>query len=709
MKLKVGTRQSRLALIQTQAAVERLQGLLPGITLEIAPMSSPGDRDRVMDLRESSENFFTRDLDEALLSGEIDLALHSAKDVPDPVRDGLDWSWLPWREDPRDVLVLAEGKQIADLPPTPRIGVSSDRRERYCRDRFPTGRLATIRGNIEERLKQLDEGDYDLVIMAAAALLRMDHADRIGEWIPLDDLPSPDGQGALAMTFRADDTRLLRLRSLLVKAVTFVGAGIGSTDLCTVGAVEALARADVCLHDALLDQSLLGHLPPSALRIDVGKRAGAHRREQDDINTLLARHARRGQRVVRLKGGDPGIFGRLAEEVVTLEGLRLPFRVIPGISSLNAATTGTGMLLTRRGVSRGFCAMSAREKGGKTADVSRDARAQLPCVFFMGAGVVSDLVAQQLAEGVPGHTPAAMVFNAGAEDEHVLRAPLDRIAAVLASTRDNATTPPPPALFIVGAPARHAFAPDTGALLGHRILLTCSEALLTRAADAVRDLGGRPIPFPLVKLTPAENARDIVARIKDYDWIALTSPSAVRLLFRELKRSASDIRTIPRIMVSGSATADELVKLGLIADLCPVAGFGAQGLLDAAPKQLTTGARVLRLRSDVAGPGLSTALRARGLHVDDVELYRNTPIPRDRLPEFDSAFFASSSAVRAFMRCWSAEELAGKVTAAIGLPTARELKKHRVRATVVPHEATVAAGMLALGGHLVAAAIEEES
>jgi uroporphyrinogen III methyltransferase/synthase len=537
MRLRIGTRNSKLALIQAENAAERLRALLPGFSFDIVPLSSPGDRDRETDLRESPGDFFTRDLDQALLDGELDLAVHSAKDVPYPAPAGLDWFWLPWREDARDVLVAASGRQVGDFPDNPRIGVSSERREVYCRKRFPTAPLLPIRGNIDDRLRQLDEARFDLVVMAAAALQRLGLTHRITEWISLDDLPTPAGQGALAITFRANDACLLRLRSLFVKTVTFVGAGVGSADLCTLAGTKALNRCEVCLHDALLDPALLDHLPADAARIDVGKRSGAHSREQPEINALLARYARRGLRVVRLKGGDPGIFGRLAEEIESLDALRLPYRVIPGVGSLSAATTGTGMLLTRRGVSRGFSVLSARAKGGKIADVSAPARAALPCVFFMGTGVVDDLRAQLLADGIPADTPAAIVYNAGADNETILRAPLAEIPTQARQAADylppitchltpSTTTSPPPGLLIVGEIARYAFNRDHGALQGKRVLLTCSDALLDRAVEAVHDLGGRPICFPLVRIRPARDAGKAMVNLARYDWLVLTSPSA---------------------------------------------------------------------------------------------------------------------------------------------------------------------------------------
>jgi len=707
VKLRIATRDSRLAKIQAGSAVERLQRALPGIEFEVVPLSSPGDRDRTTDLRESPADFFTRDLDAAVSGVEVDCAIHSAKDVPDPVPEGLDWCWLPWREDRRDALVAAAGTGVEDLSGDIRIGVSSDRRAEYCHQRFPGAEQAPVRGNIEDRLRQVDEGEFDLVIMAAAALNRLGLQDRITDWIPLDDLPTPDGQGTLALTFRAGDARLLRLRSLFVNSVAFVGAGVGSADLCTVAGVKALRRCDVCLYDALLPPALLDELPSNALRIDVGKRSWAHHMEQGDINAALTRYARRGLRVVRLKGGDPGTFGRLAEEVDALEQQGLPYRVIPGVSSLAVSSAATGVLLTRRGVAGGFCVVSAREKGGKVRDISNAERVKLPFVIFMGARVIGELVEQLLSEGVQADTPTVIVYGAGSPDESTIRASLADISRLNTDCR-SLNTLSSPGLFIVGEVARYAFNRDAGALRGDRVLLTCSDTLVDRAAHAVRDLGGRPIRLPLVRLVRADGAEEAVDRLDSFDWLTLTSPSAVRILVGLFKETGRDLRNVPRIMVSGPATARELSLHGLNAELCPHREFGGEGLLDVARPLLEKGTRILRLGSDRAGTALADALGGAGATVENVVLYCNEPISHDHLPGFNSVLFCSGSAVDAFVGSWGAGGLEGRTVAAIGQPTNKALRAAGVADAVVPEDATVERAVSALAADRILGSMMEE-
>lgn len=689
-----GTRPSSLALAQSRAALDRIEALLPGIGFEQVRITSIGDTDRTTDLRESPADFFTRELDEALLRGEIDLAVHSAKDMPDPVRDGIDWYWLPWREEPRDALVLAKGKTIADLPPNPVIGVSSERRAAYCANRFPSAIQKNIRGNIEERIAQVDNGAFDIVVMAAAALLRLGIGERITEWIPLAELEVPDGQGYLAITFRAGDERMMALRNLFTPAVVFAGAGVGNKELCTVATLRALQRCDLCLYDSLIDPALLAELPPHAVAIDVGKRCGAHSKEQHETTKLICECARQCKRIVRLKGGDPGIFGRLAEETEALEQIGIPFRVIPGISALQAATTGTGMLLTRRDVSRGFVALTPRMHGGGLARCDAEMKNQLPAIYYMSIKAIESIARQLLDENTPPETPAALVFSAGGEDEHIIKTTLGAL-----SSRSIAHGIKQPGLILVGDITTYAYKTDLGALRGRKILLTCSEAIQEKAAALVRDFGGRPIQLPLIRLKCRSGFQP---RCAESDWLVVTSPSSVRAFMQVVREQGIDYRSIPKIMVCGRGTADEFSRFNLRVDAQPDAAFSAESLVRLAEGILNPGDKVLRVRSDKAGPQLAEALRQTGADVEDAILYDNERIAYDHQPGFDAVFFASASAVEAFIDQWGAAALAGKTVAVIGQPTAAAMEKHGLQPTLVAREATVPGAIHTLAEHFTA-------
>lgn len=691
-KLIVGARGSRLSLIQTHAALEHFKRWFPALEFELREFSTIGDRDLKTDLRHSPGDFFTRELDDALISGQIDFAVHSAKDLPDPVPDGIDWFWLPWREDPRDAWVLPFGRTMYDLPDAPVVGVSSDRREAYCRRRFPNAVCRPVRGSIPSRLEQLDRGDFDALLMAGAALNRLGLPERATEWVPLSELTVPPGQGVLAVTFRMGDPLLTRIRAFMVKSVRFVGAGVGSFDTCTWGGVNDLRSAEVCLYDVLMDAALLDFLPLECERVFVGKRCGGHTVPQPEITELIANFARQGRRVVRLKGGDPGLFGRLAEEVDCLEKLGLPYTVRPGVSALTVATTGTGMLLTRRGESRGFTALTPREERGGIAGVTLERRSRLPLAMFMSVRVADQVAAQLINEGWSSDTPASCVFDAGADDERVVATTLTGLMSGTLPALEG----DPPGLLVVGTAAGHRFRRDLGALRGCRILVTASEALRGKAELAARDLGAVPLVRPLIRLVPNAEAETALKMAGEYDWLVLTSPSAVDCMMTLVRRAAVDLRKIPKVMTCGPGSAAALRNYGIEPDLVPSSSFCAEGMLGASSDVDFSGKRVLRLRSEKAGSLVADTLRQRGAVVDDVVLYRNEFVTYDRLPEFDSVFFASVSAVESFMSQFGADKLAGKPITVLGKPTATALSRYGIRPDAIAPDAEIRSAFLAL-------------
>lgn len=711
LEFTMATRSSRLALIQAEEAVRTIRRVLPSVSFHLLTCSSPGDRDKTTDLRECEPDFFTRDLHQAVLSGLADCAVHSAKDLEENMPPEVDWFWLPDPADPRDVLVLRAGETVGGLRNNAVVGVSSRRREEYCRRAYPDLQPRGIRGDIEERIAQLDAGKYDMLIMAGAALQRLGLHSRISQWIPLQELNPPEGQGYLAVTFRFGDPRFLRIRSLFVKAVVFAGAGSGSVDTCTQGAWEALMRCELCFHDSLVSSELLNQLPQHVKRVNVGSRCGEAIVSRTEINALVTAAARRSRRVVRLKGGDPGIFGGLAEEIEALDALHLPYRVIPGVTSLSAATTGTGMLLTRRGVSRGFTVMTPRRPGGGCVAVDANARASLPMVFFMGVGVLPELVRQLKAEGLPSATPAAVVFDAGSTNEIIIRGSLSDIEARVAALVHTSETPTPatqhlsptfrPGLILVGNLASYSYHPEWGALMGRRVLLPCSEALQSKAANAVRDLGGIPVVLPLIRLVPNLACVPVLKTLPEFDWLLITSPSAVRMLMSLLAETGLDIRALPRIMVGGPATADAFKSYGIIPDLIPSRAFGADAVLEAAKNSVLAGASLLRLRSNLAGPDLTQALTHAGFRVKDCVLYNNEPLRPQCIPDYDAIFFASSSAVASFMALRPSQSLMNKLVVVIGRSTLAALRKYGVQTTCIAREATVDSAIETLAATVV--------
>lgn len=668
---KIGARGSRLSIIQSQNAIRDIQQILPEFQAELIPYSSPGDKNLTMDLRESPADFFSRDLDKAVLKGEIDAAIHSAKDLPYPCAEGLDWFWLPFNEDARDVIVLSKNLTFEQLPECPVIGISSERRDTYCRQRFPQATFKTIRGTIEQRLQQLDDGHYNLLIMAAAALHRLNLNERISEYISLDDLPPPDGQGFLALTFRKNDQRFLHLRQRFVKTVTFAGGGIGEHAI-SMAALEALNHCDICLYDDLLDTSIFNQCPPTIRFIPVGKRSGAHRMKQPEITALIAELARQGKRIVRLKGGDPGIFGRLSEEIDALTELQLPFRVLPGIPALCTATTGTGLLLTRRSESRGFCVMTPDPT---TSDISilPEPITQQPLVLFMSIGKCK-AICENLCNHYPESTPIAAVFNAGMGDELILEGTLATMDKIISQHFGIYTAEvSPPGLLIIGNYSSPRFQ-KIGLFANQQIWLTCSQTLQEKGVQKILDYNGHAICKPLIKLQSI-STQHLEKQLKQTDYVIISSPGTIRFLMQELHRLNLDIRQLPPIICCGNGTKEELAKHHLKPAYVPDHDFSAKGMIDLILQQIPTNARLLRLRSDIAGSDLTQTLQQVGYHIEECILYKTEDAQIDQIPQCDVIFFASSSAVRSAVRQFGIAPLASKQLLAIGKPTAETIVK----------------------------------
>lgn len=677
--LLTGARDSKLSMAQTRQAVTKLNRLIPALKFEPVWMSSPGDRDRKTDLRKTAPDFFTRDLDDAVLNGKIDCAIHSAKDLPDEIRDGLDVLLLPWREDPRDVIIYPYSK---GLVPNPRIGISSERRELYAAKRFPDGRNLTIRGNIDDRIAQLDAGRYDVLIMAAAGLLRLGLRDRISEYIPLEELMPPSAQGQLALVFKKDNPAFALLRKLFVKTVVFAGAGIGTKENTTLGTIEAVQNCDVCFYDALCPQELLEYLPVGAERIYVGKRKGEHSYSQQEICDMLVNAAKKGKRVVRLKGGDPGMFGRLAEEVEALDTFELPHRVLPGVSSLAAATTATGLLLTRRGMSRGFSVATPRKAGSSTIEwISDKEKKSFAQVFFMGVSELKTITDHLLSDGYSPELPVSVVFNSGYPDCMVISGTIENIAEKLPKTSM-------PGIIIAGNVADSRFLyKEHGVLSGMRILFTGSEALKDKAVRTIRDFGGIPICMPMIKL---ERTAGLGEKICKADWFIVNSPSCAKLLLE----SGVDLRKLPKVAVCGRGTAEIFEKYNIYPDLCPEQDFGTDGLYKTLVGEIKSSDKIIRLCSDNSKSGLTEKLKKIAPDTEDIIFYRNTPVDCDSLPEFDAVLFTSPSTVKAFPK----SALEGKKICVIGKPTEKELTEYDVIEGV---EASISDMLLALAADVV--------
>jgi uroporphyrinogen III methyltransferase / synthase len=431
--------------------------------------------------------------------------------------------------------------------------------------------------------------------------------------------------------------------------VALVGAGPGDPGLLTRRGEALLAVAEVVIYDRLVHPSLLDLAPKGAEFIYVGKAPGAVEMSQDDINTLLGDRARAGQRVVRLKGGDPFVFGRGGEEAEALRAAGFEFEVVPGITSAIAAPAYAGIPVTHRGVSTHFTVVTGHEDPAKGhVDVDWDALARVggTLVILMGVGNLGDIATRLVAGGRSPETPVAAVHNGTRPDQTTTRATLATVSALEAQS---------PAVIVVGDVAGLDLAWfEQRPLFGRTVVVTRAREQASELRMRLEALGAEVLELPTISIEPLEFA---MPDLHEYAWVVFTSANGVAAFFeRGLRATGRDARALgdTQVAVIGPGTERALALSGVCADLVPER-FVAEGLLDALPPANGSGARVLIARAEQARDVLPDGLAAKGYAVDILPLYRAVPgspdpesLRRVRAGAVDVITFTSSSTVENF-------------------------------------------------------------
>ena len=475
--------------------------------------------------------------------------------------------------------------------------------------------------------------------------------------------------------------------------IWLVGAGPGDPDLITAAGLAALRTADVVVYDRLAAPALLREARPDALLVDAGKAPGAHTLGQEAINALLVEHGRAGRTVVRLKGGDPFVFGRGGEEALALHDAGIPFRVIPGVTSAVAAPAFAGIPVTHRGIAgsvliaTGHEAASADSAGDRT-DWAAMARAADTLVFLMGVERLRQITSRLLAAGRPATQPAALVRWGSTPQQEVLIATLGTIAA-------EARRIQPPAALVVGdvVALRDRIAWfESLPLFGARVLVTRTREQASGLVARLRALGAEPLEFAAIESRPLENTRALDGALCDLprtDWAVFTSQNGVRAVMDRLAALDRDARAFAgvRICAVGLATAAELAARGLRADLVPET-YSNDGLVTALGDVGVSGARVLLFQADIAPAALAAGLRSAGAAVTAVAAYR-TVAGADRADQLerlladgvDAVTFTSSSTVTNLVAALDGDtsRLEGALIVCIGPSTSKT-----ARATGLP-------------------------
>lgn len=451
--------------------------------------------------------------------------------------------------------------------------------------------------------------------------------------------------------------------------VYLVGAGPGDPKLLTLRGKECLEQADVVLYDYLANEALLQHVSPKAERLYVGRRGRGQYRDQLEINRLLIDHARAGKRVVRLKGGDPFVFGRGGEEAEAVAAAGLEFEVVPGVTAAVAAPAYAGIPVTHRTLASTVTFVTGHEdptKDRSSIEWTRLATVHGTLVFLMGMTNLPKIVQCLRAEGKDGTTPVAVIRWGTRVSQQTVVGTLDDIVAKAAAAHME-----PPTVIVVGEVVRlrtqlNWF--ERRPLFGKRILVTRPKPQAAEFSNLIEAQGGEAVECPTIEIVPPEDWAPLdaaVARLATYNWLIFTSVNGVAPFMTRLLETQRDVRALAGLTMCciGPRTAEALAAYGLRADVIPEQ-FQAEGILDALAGRKISGARVLIPRALVARELLPEQLRAQGAEVDVVPVYRTIrpAVATDRVIEqlrdgaIDVISFTSSSTVRNFAELFATKE-----------------------------------------------------
>ncbi len=444
--------------------------------------------------------------------------------------------------------------------------------------------------------------------------------------------------------------------------VYLVGAGPGDVGLLTLRGAELIQRADVLVYDALVSTELLGMAPPQAEVIYAGKRSNNHAIPQDELNLLLVERARAGKNVVRLKGGDPFVFGRGAEEAEALADAGIPFEIVPGVTSVVAAPAYAGIPITHRECCSSFTVLTGHEQPGKEdssinwAQVAAEPGTK---VILMGVERMGSIMEKLAAHGLAAQTPVALVrWGTTGRQQHLCGTVAD-IAKKVEEARFTA-----PAVTVIGdVVSRRARLNwfERRPLFGQRVVVTRTRTQASQLSSLLREQGASVLEIPTIRITDPDDfaaLQDAILGIRSYNWLVFTSPNGVDRFAHWFFKAYDDIRSIGgcRIAAVGPATAARLRALHLAVDLQPetftstalAAAFEKHGGLE--------NLNVCLLRAQVSSPDLPKVLQELGAIVDDIPVYktvaetedRNGAVARLREEGADWITFTSASTVEGF-------------------------------------------------------------
>lgn len=758
MKYVIGTRKSKLARVQADFVCKRLAAAYPEDEFEIQIVETKGDLILDKPLYEiGDKGLFVKELEEKILSHEVDIGVHSMKDLPSSPAPGLIFSQTWEREDPRDVLILREKNSLEELVPGSVIGTGSKRREFQLKRLRPDLKVVNIRGNVDTRLRKMEELKLDGIILAAAGLHRLGMQERITMYLTPEQMISAPAQGALALEIREGEEKLLKLlnalsdeeSAVLIKAergflqkiggdchvpvgavcqrkengiyelramfgnetgskqayahvqgtkadelaneaavqirrkmagtVTLVGGGPGDAGLITVKGLKAVREADCIIYDRLSSPELLDEAKRGCEFVYVGKASHHHTMKQAEINRLLVEMSMKYDKTVRLKGGDPYVFGRGGEEGIYLKENGVPFEVVPGVTSAIAGPTYAGIPITHRGIAHGFHVVTAHDKDDKLTniDFAAMAKGKETCVFLMGLSKVKEIAGKLVEAGMPKSTKAAVVSCAAMPEQKTCVSDLEHIADEVKCA--NLVSP---AVIVVGEVVSLREKLDffeNRPLFGKRYLIPSIGDKATRMLELLQKQGAIVKEIQVGEIVNQEKIFK-AEELSHVDWMVFTSKNGVNAFFDRLFASGLDVRSLSgcKIASIGDKTSELLRDYGICADLTPKE-FHSDALADAMKKVLAGGEKVWYFKAGNADAHLKKALQGC-CDFKEIIIYENKSVEFDieeagDITGYDGAIFTCASSATRFIQKAGKEWEKSVTSYSIGPKTTACLKK----------------------------------
>lgn len=795
-KIVVGTRGSILALAQAEKVKQliedkylelkksgdtRLSKIFGGaenLDVELKIIVTKGDKD-LRDFQKiqgtSQKDLFVKEIEREMLENKIDLAVHSLKDMPQITPNGLLNASFPIREDNRDVLVSRNGKKLEELPENAIVGTGSTRREKEILNLRSDVQIKSIRGNIHTRLKKLDDGEYDAIVLAAAGLKRVGLEDRITQYFRENEFIPAPGQGILCIQCRENDDkirtlleeinddevklmcqaerefsrifdggchtpigcsskidgenltlkgmfyesdtrilkeitgkkydaeklaqelaekikRVVKMEKNKVKGKVYIaGAGCGDEQLITLKLKNVLEKADCVIYDRLVNPNILQYSKPGAELIYMGKENTEGGELQLKINQTIVEKAFENEIVLRLKGGDPFVFGRGGEEIEALLAENIEFEVIPGITSSIAVPAYVGIPVTHRGINTSFHVFTGHTKiDGSEHDFSTIAKLDGTLIFLMGLGNLEKIVENLVENGKKLDTPVAIIKDGTTSKQKTYTGTLGTIVEIVKENNVKS-----PVIIIIGEVVNlrekmQWF--EKKVLSGKNILVTRNKEKQKKVADKINELGGQAVSLPLINIEYNEFE---MPDLSQYGAILFNSANSVIGFMNKIK----DMRQLANVKIGvvGTKTAEEMGNYKIIPDFYPKE-YTVEHLATESVKFTNPNERVLFVVSNISPVDTEKYDKLYGRKYEKVVVYSTEQVKIEEekvereVRKSDILMFLSSSTFESFVKNLGIDDLNkteklknildGKVIASIGPVTTKTIEKYGIKVNI---------------------------